>query len=76
MSDKREIRDEELDNVTGGVIKYTWDGNQGRIGIGDNYNFILVDMNAYGEYYSTHKGTISDKQILRDCLARGIIRNP
>lgn len=76
MSDKREILDFELENVTGGKITYTWNGTEGSIGINGNNNFVLVNKDAFGEYYSKYKDTLPEVQILRNLYAQGIIRKP
>jgi len=43
MTNKQEIQEEELDQVTGGTITYTWDGTQGSIGINGCNNFVLLN---------------------------------
>lgn len=70
------IFDDELDNVTGGKITYTWDGSRGTIGINDNNAFILLDKDAFISYYNSVKGTgIKESAILKNLLAKGIIKN-
>lgn len=76
MSDKREILDFELENVTGGKITYTWNGTEGSIGINGNNNFVLVNKDAFGEYYTKYKDSLPEVQILRNLYAQGIIRKP
>lgn len=76
MANKQEIREEELDQVTGGMITYTWDGKQGSIGINGNNNFVLLDKNAFGSYYAAHKDEMTEKDILKNLLAQGIIKRP
>lgn len=73
---KLEIREEELDKVSGGQITYTWDGTQGTIGINGNNNFILLDKDAFGAYYSQVKDTMAEKDILKELFAKGIIKKP
>ena len=69
------IFDDDLDNVTGGEITYTWDGTQGTIGINNNNAFILLDKDAYISYYNSVKGTgIKESAVLKNLLAKGIIK--
>lgn len=76
MSDQRKILDHELDNVTGGKITYTWDGNQGSIGINGNNNFVLVNKEAFMAYYLEVKDTMAEVDILRNLYAQKIITKP
>lgn len=76
MSDRIEIKDNELNDVTGGKITYTWNGTTGSIGINGNNNFVLLDKNAFGAYYSQVKDTLSEKEILKNLMAKGIIKKP
>lgn len=76
MADRKVINDVELDNVTGGKITYTWNGEIGSIGINGNNNFVLLDKNAFGAYYAKHKDEKSEKEILKDLMAQGIIKRP
>ncbi len=75
---KIELFDEELDNVNGGKITYTWhDATQsGTIGLNGNNCFILVDKGAFVAYYNSVKGTMSDGAILKQLFNQGIIKNP
>lgn len=69
------ISEEELDNVVGGEITYTWDGSQGTIGINGNNPFILLDKAAFTSYYNSVKGSgITEAQVLNNLLAKGIIK--
>ena len=52
MSKKVELFGEELDLVNGGQITYTWDGNQGSIGIGGYNPFVLVNKAKFVAYYN------------------------
>lgn len=74
MSDKIELRDEELENVSGGNITFTWDGTSGTIGLDGNNVFILVDRDAYLSYFNEVHGTMTDGEILRNLLAQGIAK--
>lgn len=73
---KREILDFELENVTGGKITYTWNGTEGSIGINGNNNFVLLDKDAFGEFYMKNKDTMAEVDILKALYAQGIIRKP
>lgn len=71
------IFDSDLDNVTGGKITYTWDGSSGTIGINGNNAFALLDKDAFVSYYNSVKGTgIKESEILKNLLAKGIIKKP
>lgn len=75
MSDRISITDEDLGNVTGGEITYTWDGSVGTIGINGYNPFVLLDKAAFIEYYNSVKGTgVKESAILSTLLARGIIK--
>ena len=76
MADKDILLDEELDNVTGGKITYTWDGSIGTIGINYNNPYILLDKDAFGAYYAKVKDDLPETQILRNLLSMGIIKKP
>ena len=76
MADRKVINDVELDNVTGGKITYTWNGEIGSIGINGNNNFVLLNKNAFGDYYAKHKDEKTEKEILKDLMAMGIIKKP
>lgn len=76
MSDKIKLNEEELDLVSGGDITYTWNGTSGSIGLDGNNPFILVDKQAYLDYFNSVKGTMTDGDILRNLLAKGIAKRP
>lgn len=76
MANRVELFDDELDKVTGGKITYTWDGSVGTIGINGNNPYILLDKNAFGAYYSQVKDSMPETQILKNLLAKGIIKKP
>lgn len=72
---KVELFDEELDDVTGGKITYTWDGTSGTIGINGNNNLILIDKDAFVTYYkSVQDQGLKDSQILKNLIAKGIVK--
>lgn len=69
------ILDNDLENVTGGKITYTWDGSTGTIGINNKNSFVLLDKDAFVSYYNSVKGTgIKESAILNNLLAKGIIK--
>ena len=74
MADKVELKNEELDFVSGGDITYTWNGTSGTIGIDGNNVFILVDKDAFVEYYNKVHGKETDGNILRYLLANNIAK--
>ena len=76
MSNRTELSNEELDFVNGGDITYTWNGTSGTIGLDGNNPFILVDKDAYLEYFNKVHGTMTDGDILRYLLAHGIAKVP
>ncbi len=72
---KVELFDEELIDVTGGQITYTWDGSVGTIGMNGRNPYTLVDKDAFVAYYKSVQGTgIKDSQILRYLLEHGIAK--
>ena len=77
MSSKRvELKVDELENVAGGQITYTWDGESGSLGI-DGYNpYILVDKEAFLDYYNEAKDTTSEMDMIHYMKKHGIIRKP
>ena len=74
MDNRKELSEEMLENIVGGTITYTWDGNSGTIGIDGNNPFILVDKAAFVSYYNSVKGTMSDGAILNQLIADGIAK--
>lgn len=76
MDKKIRLQDEELENVAGGQITYTWNGESGTIGIGGNNNLVLLDKEAFIAYYKSVEGTKKDSQILTDLFNQGIIAKP
>lgn len=77
MSNKVELKDQELENVVGGEITYTWDGTVGTLGINGNNPYILLDKDAFVSYYKSVRGTgVKEKAVLSYLLANGIIKLP
>lgn len=73
MSDKIEIREEELDNVSGGAITYTWDGSQGSLGVNGNNKYKLLSKSAFLSVYNEMFGKKSDAEIIQALYSKGII---
>ena len=71
MSDRIELHEEELDQVNGGNITYTWNGTSGRIGINGDNKFILVNKEAFVKYYTEVHGKVSDGAILAYLIRNG-----
>lgn len=78
MEKKYQLSEEELVNVSGGKITFTWSStdNIGTIGIDDNNCLVLLDKDAFLSYYSSVKGTMSDGAILKQLVAQGIAKKP
>lgn len=73
---RQALTEEELGNVTGGQITYTWNGEKGTIGLNGNNNLVLLDKAAFGEYYAANKDTMSEMNILLNLFAMGVITRP
>lgn len=74
MANRVEIFDEDLANVNGGRITYTWDGSTGTIGLNGKNNFVLLDKAAFVSYYNSVKDTATDAEVLNTLLKKGIIK--
>lgn len=75
MANRVELFDTDLENVNGGEITYTWEGDQGTIGINGYNPFVLLDKGAFISYYNSVKGTgVTEAEVLSTLLARGIIK--
>lgn len=74
MADKFEILDEELENINGGRITYTWDGTVGTIGKDGVNPYILVDKDKFIEYYNAEGRQHTDAENLRYLLEHGIAK--
>jgi len=74
MSDKTRLFDDDLIDVNGGQITYTWDGSVGTIGMNGRNPYTLVDKDAFVEYYKSVQGTMKDSQILKYLLEHDIAR--
>ncbi len=76
MSDKIELNDEQLDEVTGGAITYTWNGTEGSLGMNGNNRYKLLDKGAFLKVYNEMFGKYSDAEIIRELRSQGIIIKP
>lgn len=77
MSNRTQLFDDDLVDVTGGQITYTWDGTKGTIGMNGRNPFILVNKSAFIEYYNSVKGEgKKDSEILNYLLDHGIAVKP
>lgn len=76
MADKIELLDEELDDINGGQITYTWDGSQGTIGRNGNNRYKLLNKDAFIKYYNENKATMSEATIIKNLIAQGIAQVP
>lgn len=76
MSDKTKLQDEELENVTGGRITYTWDGTSGTIGLNGNNRYILLDKDEFVKYWNSEAGNKSDAEILTYLIQNKIAKKP
>ena len=73
MADRFEIREEDVNNVNGGAITYTWDGTQGSLGMNGVNKYQLLDKAAFLAVYNEMFGVYSDADIIRTLRERGII---
>ena len=74
---KIELHEEELNNVSGGKITYSWDGTSGKIGLNGNNFLVLLDKDAFVSYYKSIDGTgMSDADVLNNLIAKGIAKMP
>ncbi len=76
MSDRIQINDEQLDEINGGAITYTWDGQQGSLGINGNNGYVLLNKGAFLSVYNEMFGKYTDTQIIKELRNRGIIKAP
>ena len=75
MSDRVKLFDDELIDVTGGQITYTWDGTSGTIGMNGRNPYTLVNKDAFVAYYNSVRGTgVKDSEILRYLLEHNIAK--
>lgn len=76
MSNKIELLDEELENVAGGQITYSWDGNSGKIGMNGKNRYILLDKDAFISYWKGEGKGKSDAEVLTYLINNGIAKKP
>jgi len=76
MSDRVELFEEELDNVSGGKITYTWDGNQGSLGMNGKNTYQLLNKDAFISVYNSMKDDYTDADIIKELRSRNIIKKP
>ena len=75
MSDRKQLFEDDLVDVSGGQITYTWDGTVGTIGMNGRNPYTLVDKQAFVDYYNSVRGTgMRDADILRYLLEHGIAK--
>ena len=60
-----------------GTIHYTWDGTTGTLyTTGGDTTYILLDKQAFMEYYASVQDSMTTNQIIKNLLAQGIIKKP
>ena len=75
MGSRKEIMESELSKISGGEITYTWNGEEGSIGINGCNNFKLLDKDGFISYYKEVKDSMPEKDILKNLYAMGIIES-
>jgi len=76
MANRIAINEEQLDNVTGGAITYTWDGKTGSLGLNGKNTYMLLDKAAFLEVYNELFGKVSDAEIIKTLREKKIIKKP
>ena len=76
MANRVELFDEELDNVSGGKITYTWNGTEGSLGMNGNNTYKLLNKDAFVKIYNEMKADHSDAEIIKALRDQGIIIKP
>lgn len=76
MSDRIIINDEQLDNVSGGQITYTWNGTEGSLGMNGNNVYKLLSKKKFISIYNDMKDDYSDAEIIRELKNQGVIKKP
>lgn len=73
-TERKEISGEELNDVVGGALLYTWDGFEkiGTCGLDGAYNYVYTDVDAFDQYIADHQGQ-GGKAKIAGLLAAGII---
>ena len=76
MADRIAITEDQLENITGGAITYTWNGTEGSLGIDGNNIYKLLDKAAFLNVYNENFGKKTDLEIIKILKAKGIIKKP
>lgn len=76
MSNRVEITEDNLQRVSGGAITYTWDGEQGSLGINGRNIYTLVDKKGFLEVYHEMFGKYNDLEIIAVLKEKGYIYKP
>ncbi len=76
MANRVAINEDQLDNVTGGAITYTWDGQTGSLGLNGKNTYILLSKTAFLEVYNELFGKVSDAEIIKTLREKKIIKKP
>lgn len=58
------------------MITYTWNGQNGTIGLNGYNPYKLLDKNAFGLYYMKVRETMPETKILKNLLSSGVIEVP
>ena len=76
MADKQKIADSMLDDVTGGKLTFSWDGETGRCGMDGNDRFVYTDKEAFEALLRKciQNNGLSDVETLRELFVSGIVR--
>ena len=73
MADRIAITEDQLENITGGAITYTWNGTEGSLGIDGNNIYKLLNKDAFLNIYNENFGKKTDLEIIKILKAQGII---
>lgn len=74
MADRIAITEEQLEDINGGAISYTWSGTEGTLGIDGNNIYKLFDKQAFLDVYNENFGKKTDLEIIKILKAKGIIK--
>lgn len=73
---KEMLFDENLEDISGGQITYTWDGTSGTLGLNGKNTYLLLDKTAFLNYYKSAQATTSEADMIRYMRENGIIKKP
>ena len=76
MSERFELKEEQIDSINGGAITYTWDGTQGSLGINGKNVYKLVNKEKFIKIYNEMKADYSDAEIIKELRNQKVIQNP